>query len=278
MLMDDTGLAWIFRGDDWTACADTLTATEYPEEFALSTYLDADAVEGACLAGFMPMSSRFTVPVGFPYGEPESSGENPSGQDGQIRTFYTPKLHQLRYLLKPQDMGITATTRRASRHFMISVNKAFAETLAACVETHGDGWLTPPLTKVFMELHAGRSKRQVHFVSIELWKDGVLVAGEIGYSSGASYASLSGFYRLSGAGTVQLAALAGILAESGFTIWDLGMPIPYKSRLGGGPFLRHQFLPRVREAYHQSPGQALNLAREAVPVCLPCACTLQGCG
>jgi leucyl/phenylalanyl-tRNA--protein transferase len=273
MLRDDQGLAWIFRDDDWIACADTLAVTEYPSEFTVSTFLDADAVEGACLAGFMPMSARFRVPPGFPYGEPGQSGGKSSRQDGETRIFYTPKLHIERCILDPAEARINATTRRTARRFKVSLNTAFAETLAACIATHGDGWLTPPLTKVFSGLHADQATRRVKFISVELWKDDKLVAGEIGYASGAVYASLTGFRSLSGAGTVQLAALAGILIDSGFTLWDLGMPMNYKIALGGRSLPRPEYLPLLRSAYDQVPVQPLGSAMEPAPVYLPLACT-----
>jgi len=267
MLRDDNGLAWIFRDDDWMACADALALAHCPAEFTLSTFLDADAVEGACLAGFMPMSARFNVPEGFPYGEPEPSGP------ADTRIFYTPKLHLERCILYPSEARITATTRRASRHFKVSLNKAFDETLAACIGTHGDGWLTPYLTRTFAELHADQAYRRVRFISVELWRDGILVAGELGYTAGASYASLTGFRSMSGAGTVQLAALAGILAAAGYKVWDLGMPMGYKMDLGGRLLYRHEYLPLLRDAYHQFPAQPLGLAMEPAPVILPFACT-----
>jgi len=272
------GLAWIFRDDDWTACADTLAAEAYPLEFTLSTTLDADAVEAACLAGFMPMSSRFDAPLGFPYGEPESSGAASSDQELETRIFLTPKLHLERCVLHPPEARIGSSTRRASRGFLISLNQAFDETLTTCVDTHGDGWLTPPLTRVFRELHAHRAGRSIQLVSVELWKDGVLAAGEIGYAAGTAYASLSGFRRLSGAGTVQLAALAGILAASGFSVWDLGMPMEYKHALGGRPLNRHEYLPLFRSAYDQVPRQSLGTSMQPGPVMLPFACTRAGCG
>ena len=254
---------------------------DYPSEFTLSTYLDTDAVEGACLAGFLPMSARFSVSPDFPYGEHEPAKAAQPIQTFKItkaleptRIFYTPKLHIERCILDPRKARITATTRRVSKSFYFSINKVYDETLDSCVNTHGDGWLTPALTSIFRKLHAEMSSRRVKFISVELWRAGRLVAGELGYAAGAAYTSLSGFHNLSGAGTVQLAALASILADSGFTVWDLGMPMGYKSALGGSPLPRTEYLPLLRNAYHQYPVN--NLSRELSPVMLSVACTRAG--
>ncbi len=69
------------------------------------------------------------------------------------------------------------------------------------------------------------SKMRVH--SIELYDDmDVLVAGEIGYTFGTTYTSLTGFYdkKVPNAGKLQLVLLSKWLEQSGYTFWNFGHP------------------------------------------------------
>jgi hypothetical protein len=74
----------------------------------------------------------------------------------------------------------------------------------------------------------------VRFYSIEVWNraSGDLVAGELGYTVGSVYTSLTGFANESSAGSVQLSTLGCLLQCSEDTVWDLGMEMEYKKLLG----------------------------------------------
>lgn len=79
--------------------------------------------------------------------------------------------------------------------------------------------------------------------------DGTLVAGELGYTIGASYTSLSGFHspepRWNHCGKIQLHCLAGLLRARGFGFWNLGHPyMDYKLNLGARILPRREFLMR----------------------------------
>ena len=82
-------------------------------------------------------------------------------------------------------------------------------------------------------LHA-QGSTHVKMRTFEVWDraTGALVAGELGYACGDVYTSLSGFSRMASAGAVQCAATAKLLARSGYVLWDLGMELPYKTKLG----------------------------------------------
>ncbi len=236
MLHDDSGSTTIEPGDDFSECAKVMAAEGY-EEFAFFPYIDAAVVESAARGRFMPMGLSFEIP-------------------GGRRDIFLPKLHVERCLLDPAVVRITKTARRESRNYSLGFNRAFDTVLDSCVAAHGSGWLVPNLVDAFKSLHGERSKRSVAFISVELWRgngEGTeLVAGEIGYLIGKAYASLTGYTNVSGAGTVQLAALGRALALSGIRVWDLGMELDYKVALGARVLPRARFMPILARAYEDT--------------------------
>jgi len=243
------GIPWVTTAAAFPAAAAELDDLDWPGEFVFAPELSAAMVYAATQAGFMPMSAVFSV------------------AEGVERTFFTPKLHTLRCLLSPELVHVSHTARRQAAAYTISLNRDFPAVLQHCIAVHGQGWLTPDLCSVFLQLQqhqqlprqfddglfAGDSSaiadRVLQLVSVELWKDAELAAGELGYRIGSVYTSLSGFYLVPGAGTVQLTLLGGLLAKAGCRLWDLGMPMAYKQNLGGSLLPRREYLPLLQEAY-----------------------------
>ncbi|UKK01915.2 arginyltransferase [Theileria orientalis] len=90
-------------------------------------------------------------------------------------------------------------------------------------------------------------KNEKTVVSVEVWHENKLVAGEIGFVNGSMYTSISGFHKMNNSGNFQLVALAAILHFNGFKLWDLGMEIPYKIEMGAKTVPRREFIKQLNE-------------------------------
>eukprot|EP00551_Chaetoceros_affinis_P018928 CAMPEP_0203721176 /NCGR_PEP_ID=MMETSP0092-20131115/4714_1 /ASSEMBLY_ACC=CAM_ASM_001090 /TAXON_ID=426623 /ORGANISM="Chaetoceros affinis, Strain CCMP159" /LENGTH=560 /DNA_ID=CAMNT_0050601009 /DNA_START=155 /DNA_END=1834 /DNA_ORIENTATION=- len=98
----------------------------------------------------------------------------------------------------------------------------------------------------------------VKLYSIEVWNQqtGKLAGGELGYTIGTIYTSLTGFSCEDSAGSVQLATLGKILCLSGYEMWDLGMGLDYKTNLGAKAMERIDFVDLVKDMRVRSPFQS----------------------
>ena len=166
--------------------------------------------------------------------------------DGPMEYILLPKLHQERCIVHFEDLHVTKAARTNSRAYMLSVDKAFDEVVEKCLAQHGESWLHPPIVEGFKSLFRSGGTQQVRMHSIEVSRDGKLVAGELGYSVGKTYCSLSGFTIEGGSGSVQCLGLALLLHERGFDFWDLGMGMEYKAKMGARDVTRIEFLRKLR--------------------------------
>ena len=129
---------------------------------------------------------------------------------------------------------------------------------------HESTWILEPYRQLVRELPTGDDRRfAIH--GVELWsrKRDELVAGELGYSIGATYTSLSGFCsthdpELRHFGTLQMILLAEQLAERGYAFWNMGHPrLSYKGAIGARIVPREDFLERWLDARDAVPARAL---------------------
>ena len=171
-----------------------------------------------------------------------------------------PKLHRRRCTIAlPHDLRVSKSARKKSKRFSLSVNRDFDGVIRGCQEQHSPScWLVPPLVEAFRELNhvdftdatmisQGGRTCPVRMYSIEVWnQENVLVGGELGYSVGSIYTSLTGFCKESNAGSVQLLTLGRLLSQTGFTLWDLGMDMEYKRDLGSQLMPRLEYVQEVK--------------------------------
>jgi leucyl/phenylalanyl-tRNA--protein transferase len=153
------------------------------------------------------------------------------------------KSHQQRCVLDLQNLHISRKLKRYARSLTLRINYNFSDCLDRIAKHHSQTWLIPPLCEALSHLHQ-QAIAGIAFHSIEVYDGQQLVAGEVGYTTGAIYSSLAGFHTQNGAGSVQLAVLGLILIENEFAFWDLGMEVPYKLTLGAQIVDRKTFLHR----------------------------------
>eukprot|EP00536_Pseudo-nitzschia_multiseries_P012410 jgi/Psemu1/320252/estExt_fgenesh1_pm.C_4730007 len=178
--------------------------------------------------------------------------------------FILPKLHHERSVISlPEGLHVSKSARKKSKRFRLTVNQSFDRVVEGCHEQHGElCWLYPELVRVFKDINeAGQVDCVVHpttsilssqtqetapvrMYSIEVWtkETGELAAGELGYTVGSVYTSLTGFSAHDSAGSVQLASLGRLLSKLGFKLWDLGMDMEYKRGLGSHAMKRKDFV------------------------------------
>ena len=125
-------------------------------------------------------------------------------------------------------------------------------------------WLSEPYCDLLKALPFG-NVNGFALRGIELWskKQNKLVAGELGYTIGRTYTSLSGFCNRPARewrhfGTLQMVMLAEQLRDLGYAFWNLGHPVQkYKQALGAEVIARGEFLPRWLAATCEEPDEVL---------------------
>jgi Leu/Phe-tRNA-protein transferase len=166
-------------------------------------------------------------------------------------------------------LHISKSVRKKSKRYHLTINQAWEDVVDGCRHQHGEHcWLYPSIVGAFAALHRQPHVAKipadpsvscpplecpVRMLSVEVWQDNVLVAGELGYTVGRMYTSLTGFANVSGAGSVQLAATGRLLLTCGYRWWDLGMDMEYKRELGAMLLDRPDFVQQVRSCRTQRP-------------------------
>lgn len=194
------------------------------DDFTWSTSFSPSLVAGVCKEGFLPMA----IPV------------------QRYFAVFTPKLHKMRCILDFQDLHVPRSIRKRAKKFELTVDKCFDFCIQQCCKQHGEGcWFYPALIKAYRKIFYKPDQfKGIKMHSFELWSNGTVVAGEIGYAVGGVYTSVSGFRTIDSSGTIQCCCVAKVLEAKGFDFWDLGMSMDYKDRLGARSVPRKEFLKR----------------------------------
>ncbi len=147
-----------------------------------------------------------------------------------------------RGVLPLDAVHVSRTLRRSARRFTISVDTAFADVMRACGDSsRPHGWITRDFVAAYSALH---HLGWAH--SVEVWdSEGVLVGGVYGIAIGRFFAGESMFHRATDASKVALVALTELLAEAGFTLFDVQWQTPHLTSLGVVEIGRDAYLDRL---------------------------------
>lgn len=159
------------------------------------------------------------------------------------RNFLTMKYHSNKLIIQFENLHITKKLKGwlngKFADYTITFNKNFDLCIYELLKAYPETWLTPDLVEQYRNIHKNPDSR-VSVDSVEIWHNGKLVAGEIGFITHNAYASLSGFHNEDDIGTAQMCVLGLFLKNHGFAYWDLGMELEYKYRYGAASCSRDE--------------------------------------
>jgi len=249
MYLRYTSFGWLYISpeDDCNAIVDAMLATGYSEEFCIAEGFDPEFTARLMEAGFLVMSANI-------------------GEEDEPHYIMLPKLHVERSALFFENLHIKKSIRRLLNRYELRADVEFDRIIDRCVEKHDSDWLSPALVNCIKEIrltalsstalssatlenadtNSGkqrlRPKPFAYPVSFALYRGEKLTAAEFGVVCGRVYTSYSGFYEEDNAGTVQLILTARYLQEHGFSFFDFGMPMEYKTALGAEDISPQEFI------------------------------------
>ena len=118
--------------------------------------------------------------------------------------------------------------------------------IEACAEAPRWGdetWITPEFIAAYRAFHGAGYAH-----SIELWRDGALVAGLYGVAIGGFFAGESMFHREANASKVALVLLQQHLCARGFQLFDTQMLTPVTALMGAKLIPRDDYLRYLAKA------------------------------
>lgn len=105
---------------------------DFEGDFCWSLCFSARFIRALCHEGFLPICCEFGRGTGL--------------------FVLLPKLHTMRCVLEFVDLHIPKKVRKRAHKYTMTVDNAFDEVMAGCLEQHGVSWLYPPLRDAFAKL------------------------------------------------------------------------------------------------------------------------------
>ncbi|MCU0301323.1 MAG: leucyl/phenylalanyl-tRNA--protein transferase [Candidatus Nanopelagicales bacterium] len=170
-----------------------------------------------------------------------------------------------RGILRPDQLHVSRSLRRALRRFTVSLDTAFEAVVAGCADPgRPHGWITGDYAAAYAGLHG---LGWAH--SLEVWDaGGRLVGGLFGVEVGGLFAAESKFHRATDASKVAVVALADLLAADGRPerLIDVQWRTPHLGSLGALAVPRRAYLRLLAEALPLPPVLGWGVPDDAAPV------------
>jgi leucyl/phenylalanyl-tRNA--protein transferase len=148
-----------------------------------------------------------------------------------------------RGILPLDGLKVSKSLRRSRRDFVIRIDTAFDEVVAACADPRRpQGWIDDRIQAAYAGLH-----RLGWAHSVEAWHDGRLVGGLYGVAIGGLFAGESMFHRETDASKAALVGLVEALRDeyAGERLLDVQWSTPHLASLGVVEVDRHDYLARL---------------------------------
>lgn len=154
---------------------------------------------------------------------------------------------------KDLHIGKNVNKLLKQNNYEFKINTSFNKILKKIHAYHDMPWLNKEYQHMLKEIQKN-SYDNFELMCVELFNtEGKLIAGEIGYTIGRTYTSLTGFFKREKAynnwGKLQLILLSNYLESHHFDFWNLGhASLQYKLDLGAKIYSRKKFLKRWKKS------------------------------
>lgn len=145
-----------------------------------------------------------------------------------------------RGILRPGDLKVSRSLRRALPRFEIRVDSAFEDVIRACADPARDGrWITEDIVDAYVSLH-----RLGWAHSVEAWQGDALAGGLYGVAIGGLFAGESMFHAVTDASKAALVGLHEIISEDSDPrrLIDVQWRTPHLATLGVTEVPRREYL------------------------------------
>ena len=210
------------------------------EIFFFSNKFDTEIINFGATLGLFPMTIQLDGHVFFTFKLHSKRAVTILNLTHSVCTLFNNQLPESINTI----ISIRRSTKKKIKKYSLILNNQliFNKVCKEIFKQHGEYWLTYSLRVCFYQMFLNNSNKifdlKIHcFGLIENQVDSHvptelnIISGELGYSFGRIYTSLTGFYKVTGAGSILLQSIKLLLHNLNYDCWDLGMDMPYKQNM-----------------------------------------------